>query len=508
VPQTLPATEAAAPAPLRALRLGIDTHRHQPVLYLPASSAACRSEGFRARSRVLVSAHGGSVEAVLHIADEHLVPVDCAGFSEAAWHHLDLHDGDLVSVHHASPIRSLEAVRRKLAGEVLDRAAYTEIMADVVAGRYADEHIAAFVAACSRNMDAEEVALLTHAMVDAGETLAWPAPRVVDKHCVGGLPGNRTTPIVVAIGVAAGLCMPKTSSRAITSPAGTADTMAVITRVDLGYEEMRQVVQATGGCLAWGGSVDLSPADDILIRIERSLEIDAPAQLVASVLSKKKAAGSTHCLIDIPVGPTAKIRSAAEAASVASLLTDVAARIGITLDIVETDGTQPVGNGIGPALEARDVLAVLRGAIGAPKDLRDRGLFLASRVLELGGAAPRGEGAREAERLLASGEAWDAFAAICKAQGGLWKPLSAGYVEVVEARADGRVQVIDNRGLGRLAKLAGAPDDASAGIDLHVRTGREVQRGDPLFSVHADHEGSLRYALEYLSDAGSPVPVR
>src|SRR3546814_2857578 len=124
------------------------------------------------------------------------------------------------------------------------------IVEDVVAGRYSDVHLASFLTATAAlPFDEDEAYSLTKAMVDAGDRLRWPSEIVVDKHSVGGLPGNRTTPIIVAIAAACGLTMPKTSSRAITSPAGTADTMETLTRVDLDLEAMQRVVASEGGCL-------------------------------------------------------------------------------------------------------------------------------------------------------------------------------------------------------------------------------------------------------------------
>ena len=166
-------------------------------------------------------------------------------------------------------------------------------------------------------LDIRETIDLTAAMVEVGEKLSWGVDRVADKHCVGGLPGNRTSMIVVPIIAAAGLLIPKTSSRAITSPAGTADVMETLTRVDLDIADIRKVVEREGGCIAWGGAVRLSPADDILIGVERPLDFDSEGQLVASVLSKKIAAGSTHVVLDLPVGPTAKLRDAEAAARLA-----------------------------------------------------------------------------------------------------------------------------------------------------------------------------------------------
>ncbi|MFV8486247.1 thymidine phosphorylase, partial [Ralstonia pseudosolanacearum] len=256
------------------------------------------------------------------------------------------------------------------------------VVGDIAKERYADVHIAAFLSACAGGrMSVKETIDLTQAMVDSGECLEWDREIVADKHCVGGLPGNRTSPIVVAIAAAAGLLLPKTSSRAITSPAGTADTMETLTRVALSATELRRVVDRVGASLAWGGALSLSPADDVLIRVERALDVDSDAQLAASILSKKIAAGSTHVLIDVPVGPTAKVRSLQDLERLRMLLERVARSFGVRVTIVRTDGSQPVGRGIGPALEARDVLAVLQRSPAAPFDLRERSLLLAATLL-------------------------------------------------------------------------------------------------------------------------------
>lgn len=336
-------------------------------------------------------------------------------------------------------------------------------------------------------------------MTQAGDQLSWPMRPIADKHCVGGLPGNRTTPIVVAIAAACGLVMPKTSSRAITSPAGTADTMETLAPVDLDIPAMRRVVEREGGCVVWGGAVRLSPADDTLIRVERALDLDSEGQLVASVLSKKVAAGSSHLVLDLPVGPTAKVRSASAAAALSQNLTAVAEAFGLETRIVTTDGSQPVGRGIGPALEARDILAVLQGRSEAPPDLRQRAIALAGALLELAGSASPGKGEEIATRALLDGAAWTKFQRICEAQGGMRVPPVASYREPVLASRAGRIAAIDNRRLAKVAKLAGAPDDKAAGVELHVALGAAVAAGEPLYTVHSEAPGELTYSLDYVA---------
>ncbi len=386
-------------------------------------------------------------------------------------------------------------MRGKIYGRPLESAATDAIVADVIAGRYTAVEISAFLTACAgARLSIDEAAALTRSMLAAGARLEWATAPIVDKHSIGGLPGNRTSPIVVAIAAAAGLVMPKTSSRAITSPAGTADAMETLMPVELDLAAMRRVVEREGGCLVWGGAMGLSPADDVLIRIERLLDFDSDGQLAASVLSKKAAAGSTHVIVDMPIGPTAKVRSEAQAERLARMLVEVGRALGLVVRPLRADGSQPVGRGIGPALEARDVMQVLGNDPAAPPDLRARALELAGAVLEIGDAAGEGEGIAKAERLLDSGAAARKFEAIRAAQGGGRTPPRARFTRVIAAAAAGRVAAIDNRRIARVAKLAGAPKAPAAGVDLHVRLGERVEKGQKLATLHADSPGQLDYA--------------
>ena len=506
-PETTSTVSHAAAHRLTLRRLGIDTYQ-EAVIYMHGDCHVCLSEGFEARSRVRVRFGDNSLIATLNVVDAKLLRVNEAGLSEAAWTALGAREGDAVEITHAEPVASESALRAKVYGATLDSSDMNAIVGDVVNGLYSDLHLAAFVTACAGDrLDLDETLALTRAMVSAGERIAWPYPVVADKHCVGGLPGNRTTLLVVPIVAALGLAIPKTSSRAITSPAGSADTMETLAPVNLDLAAMRRVVERERGCVVWGGTVRLSPADDILIRVERPLDFDSDGQLVASVLSKKTAAGSTHAVIDVPVGPTAKVRSPQAAATLTARLMHVGRALGLELRVVHTDGSQPVGHGIGPALEARDVLAVLQGRPEAPPDLRDRALLLSGHVLELCAASSPGEGMRAATQALANGSAWRKFQAICEAQGGMRRPPSAPHTRPITAEYAGTVASFDNRRLAKVAKLAGAPRNPAAGMDLHVRIGDRVERGQPLFTVHAEAHGELEYALAYLSGQRGVVGV-
>jgi thymidine phosphorylase len=273
--------------------------------------------------------------------------------------------------------------------------------------------------------------------------------------------------------------------------------METLAPVALDIAAMRRVVDREGGCIAWGGAMTLSPADDVLIRVERPLDLDSEAQLVASVISKKAAAGASHVVIDIPVGPTAKVRSATAAQALAARLIETGRALELRVEVVLTDGAQPVGRGIGPALEARDVLAVLRNEASAPADLRERSIMLAGRILMLGELASADEAAGMARAVLADGRALRKFEAIAAAQGGMRAPPMATQQHVVTAARAGVVLSIDNRRLARIAKLAGAPQDPAAGLELHTPLGTEVTKGQRLYTIHAQSRGGLQYGLEF-----------
>ena len=478
-------------------RLGIDTY-HEAVLYMNRNCHVCRSEGFVAQSRVNVSLGDRHLIATLNIVAPEMLKNGEASLSESAWLALGAKEGAKIHVGHPDPLESVSALRAKVYGQRIGAAAWRDIVADIVEGHYSNLHLAALVTACAGDrMDVDETLSLTRAMVDTGDRLSWDSPLVVDKHCVGGLPGNRTTLIVVPIVAAAGLLIPKTSSRAITSPAGTADTMEVMAPVGLDVAQMRHVVELEGGCVVWGGNVRLSPADDLLIRVERPLDFDSEGHLVASVLSKKIAAGSTHVVIDMPVGPTAKVRSVEAARSLRHRFETVGSTLGMKVDVQLSDGSQPVGRGIGPALEARDVLAVLLREANAPADLRERALQLAGRVLEFSPQVKSGTGTQLATQLLDSGKAWTKFLAICEAQGGFREPTIAPLTHTLVSQHTGECVAIDNRRIAQVAKLAGAPQSPSAGVDLHVRLGQRVERGAPLYTIHSEAPGELEYALAF-----------
>jgi thymidine phosphorylase len=501
---TQAATADSAEAPSNGLtlkRVAIDTYREN-VAYLHRDCEVYRAEGFQALAKVEVRANGRRILATLNVVDDVSI-VGCheMGVSEDAFAQLDVPDGHPASISQAEPAESIPALFRKINGERLGREDFRAIVNDIAQHRYSKIELTAFVVASNRSeLDREEVYFLTEAMVASGRKLDWRESLVVDKHCIGGIPGNRTSMLVVPIVAAYGLVFPKTSSRAITSPAGTADTMEVLAKVELPFEQLTEIVRDHHGCLAWGGTAHLSPADDVLISVERPLNIDSPGQMVASILSKKIAAGATHLVLDIPIGPTAKVRSMPEAQRLRRLFEYVAQRLHLSLDVVITDGRQPIGRGVGPVLEARDVMMVLENDPQAPDDLRQKSLRLAGRIIECSPDVRGGDGFAIARDILDSGRALARMRAILQAQGATGfdhhHPLLGALTLEIPAPADGMVIGIDNLQIAQIARLAGAPKVKGAGVDLLRKLGDTVKAGDPLYRVHASYPADLEFARQ------------
>lgn len=485
---------------LKLRRVGIDTYKEN-VAYLHRDCPIYRSEGFQALSKIeihKVSNGNPAVIAVLNVVDdENITALDQLGLSEQVYRQLGVPEGTEVFISHATSPSSLKSVHLKIAGERLSYDEYLSITQDIVNNRYSKIEIAAFLVGCAETgMEREEILSLTRAMVNTGERLNWGEHLVSDKHCIGGIPGNRTTMLIVPIVAAHGMMMPKTSSRAITSPAGTADTMEVLACVDHTQEVLREILHKERAFVVWGGTAKLAPADDILIAVERPLSMDSTGQMVASILSKKIAAGATHLLIDIPVGDTAKIRNPTDGLKLRKIFEYVGDKMGLHIEVVITDGSQPIGHGIGPVLETMDIMKVLENDPSAPLELREKALQLAGRIIEFDLDVRGGQGYVIARDILDSGRALAKMNAIIDAQGRNADPLILGQLQHdILASRSGTIKAIDNLKIASIARLAGAPMDKGAGVYLHKKVGEKVEKGTPLFTIYAEFNADFNFAV-------------
>ncbi len=483
---------------LKLRKIAIDTYKEN-VAYLHRDCPLYHSEGFQALNKIEITdgENNPAVIAVLNIVDdENIIATDELGLSEQTFHQFAADEGESVSINHATPPASIQAVHRKIAGNRLDADDFMNICTDIVANRYSKIEIAAFlVGSAESGLEREETLYLTQAMVATGEKLDWGESLVADKHCIGGIPGNRTTMLVVPIVAAHGMLMPKTSSRAITSPAGTADTMEILAEVNLPLDKLHSILRSERAFISWGGTANLAPVDDLLISVSRPLSLDSSSQMIASILSKKVAAGSTHLLIDIPIGPSAKVRSQSHALKLRKQFEYVGDRMGLNIEVVITDGRQPIGRGIGPVLEARDVMQILENDPQAPQDLREKSLQLAGRILEFDPDVRGGAGYKLASDILDSGRALEKMHSIINAQGKNNKKVLPGKLtHAVVATGTGIIEAIDNFKMAQIARLAGAPMDQEAGVDLHKKLGEKVNVGDPLYTIYAEFMADFNFA--------------
>ncbi|MDD4983999.1 MAG: AMP phosphorylase [Candidatus ainarchaeum sp.] len=394
---------------------------------------------------------------------------------------------------------SVTYIKKKLQNQKLT---YDEIkcIVDDINNNYLSQiEMASFMTAVYINgFDLDESYSMADSILKSGNIIDFNKPNIVDKHCIGGING-RATMLVVPIIAAAGLTMPKTSSRAITSAAGTADSMEVLANVNLSFEDMKRILDKTNGFIAWGGALDIAPVDDKIIKIEYPLSLDPHGQVIASVLAKKASVGAKKVIIDLPVGPELKVKTIDEARKLAEGFVIVGRKLGMEVKSLITNGSVPSGPAFGCALEAKQVLEILEGKVH--DNLAEKACELAGILLEMGGKAKEGEGLKKAKQILNSGQALKKMKEIIAAQGEICSssekvPISDKFIDVY-AETSGYVSDMSIKGLNQIARFAGAPSDKLAGVLLHVRPHSDINRGDKLYTIYGTNLDKLQFAYAY-----------
>lgn len=482
--------------------LGIESGG-KPIVFLNKHDAD--EIGVTASGRVRISLDKKEITAIVNISTTS-VNMGVVGVNDEVQKKLALRQRSVVDVDIATFPKSLQFIHHKLMGKRLLYNEILEIVKDVVQGNLNEGEIASFVTALHmQGLDLDEALSLSSSMVATGKQLRLHKKIIADKHSIGGVPGDKTTLLVVPIVAAAGITIPKASSRAITSAAGTADRAEAIMPVNLGIEEMQSVVKKSNGCIVWGGSLELAPADDIFVKTEYSLYIDP--LLLPSILSKKKAVGATHLVIDIPTGRGAKMKTISEADLLAKDLIELGRKLGIHTQCIVTRGDMPVGYTLGASLEAREAFSVLMNKANVP-DLVDKACHLAGAIFEMVG---KGNGYHLAREILRTGKAEKKMREIISLQGGNPKIglddfKIGGEVKKVRSKKSGMVLWMDNNLLVEIARAAGSPKDKGAGIILHKKQDDVVRPGDLLFTVYSEKSRKLSRVEDLLSDV-EPIGV-
>ncbi|MCL2607806.1 MAG: AMP phosphorylase [Methanomassiliicoccaceae archaeon] len=478
---------------MKLIARSFDTDSSEPRVV--AHYDDCRELGIKQMDRVRLDAKTSQV-AVVSTSDavkkgEILMPPQVMS-------DIGAEEGQTVDVVYSPKPDSVKSIRKKMDSQKLTKDEINEIVVDIRENKLSKIEISAWLTALYINgMDIEEMANFTQSMVNTGDKIIFDRTPVFDFHSLGGVPGNKITPVVVSIVAAAGLMIPKTSSRAISSACGTSDIVEVFCDVKLDASEFKRISETVGGVLAWGGSMNLAPVDDMVIDIEYPLGINPRAKMLASILSKKLAISATHLLVDIPMGTGTKVRTLEEAREYARDLMEIGSKLGMRTECAITYGDQPVGNAIGPALEARECIRILEGNTH-PASVIEKACDLAGMILEMGGIP---DGPTKAREILASGQALKKFREIVEAQKGkkdiTSEDIHTGkFVHDVKAVRSGYVHSINNKDLVTIARAAGAPSDKGAGILLFRKKGQRAEKGDVLFQIYADNRAKADRARD------------
>jgi AMP phosphorylase len=475
---------------LKVVRLGLEAEK--PVVIL--NEADAQDLDVRALDRVEVKANKKVLVAIVNTARKFIKKGSIGLYGEIA-ERMKVKDGKRIEVKRAAAPESLKFVRKKVDGDTLKEDEIRKIVDDVVHQRLSEIEVAAFVISLHNfGISMDEAASLSTAMAVTGEVLNLDEKKIFDKHSVGGCPGDKTSMLLVPVVAAAGLTIPKTSSRSITSAAGTADKVECLCPVELDLDEIKRVVKRTKGCLVWGGAVNLAPADDIFIQVEYPLSIDP--LLLPSVISKKKAVGARYLAIDIPTGKGTKIKTIGEAYELGSKFIELGKRLGIKVNCLSSFGEQPIGYTVGPALEAREALTTIRGK--RPIDLIDKVCHVASILFSFAGI---GNGEDKALQILRSGKAEKKLREIIAAQGGSEKirpadiPVGDKRMKIKSTRV-GTVLWINNNAVVQIARELGAPKDKGAGVKLYNKIGDRVKKGETILELFAEKTYKLNRGLE------------
>ena len=469
---------------------------NENIAYIHRDCPVYKIDNIKTMTRIEI--HGGEspVYAFLQIVDSgKIIRPGELGLNTEAFRQIGLPEGSKVTLTLTPPAQSMVSVRRKIAGNILSDEEYADIVADIVARRYSNMDIASFLVATGSFVTPGELLSLTEAL-RGDRVVDWGSEEIVaDHYCLGDVPGNKTDLILTAIVAAYGLPIPKTAAHSLSGVSGAADTMAVLANVETDVRSLKkQVLEKRGAIVALDG-LEIAAADKIISAVEQQNGLATLERSVSSFLAVKMAAGITHLLVDIPVGPRARVRSTQEAMRLRKLIEYVGDMMEISVDVVITDGSEPIGSGIGAALEARDVMKVLKNKEDAPEDLKEKSLFLAGRILEFDPKLRGGQGYVVARELLKSGKALDAMEQIIKAQGKVKTPVQLGHLtRDVVADTDGTIKRIDNIFMTRLAVLCGGGQYPGAGVDLFRKTGDKVTAGDILYRIYSCNENDFAFA--------------
>jgi pyrimidine-nucleoside phosphorylase len=406
-------------------------------------------------------------------------------------------------------------IRRKRDGERLSREEIELFVGGVVHGEWTDYQASALLMAIFLNgMDETETEVLTQAMLHSGEILdlsEMPCPEA-DKHSTGGV-GDKTSLVIAPLAAASGLCVPMISGRGLGHTGGTLDKLESIPgyRVNLSLKEFRSVLMRVGFAMM-GQTAEIAPADKKLYALrDATSTVEAIPLIVASIMSKKLAAGLGALVLDVKTGSGAFMRDESRARELARALVTTGNSCGVRTEALLTDMSQPLGRGVGHAIEVRECIDILRGETNERAlPVLELSLELAARMVALSNVESSLDAARnKVRRALDSGAALERFRQNVEAQGGDPRvcddparllPLTPHEVKVESTRT-GFIASIDATEIGfAIAEIGGGririedTIDPAVGYAAEAGIGDQVKAGETLGLLYCEDEAQAEAA--------------
>ena len=410
-------------------------------------------------------------------------------------------DTVLISFVQSNPL-SMQAIRKKLLWKKITDVEIDAVIEDIKNNKIHDLVLAYYVATSFfYKSDIHELAYTTKATAYTWDMYRFPWI-VAGKYCIWWVPWNETTMIVVPILASLWVTVPKSFSKAITSPAATGECVNVLMDIEFDKQEVIRITDKVWACLVRNEKLNLAPVNDRIIKVSSPLWMEPYARMISSIMAKNYAMWINHCLIDIPMWPTAKVATARDAKRVAKRFKEIWEYLWIKMDVQITDGSQPIGRWIWACLQAREALRILQQFKTRSKDLEEKSIFLASRILLLCWVAETIENAENlAKTQLKNWEAWKKMQEIIKAQN--WNPnIKSEDVELwkfsfdVVATKNCVINKVDMRLLNTMVRWLWAPKEYKAWIYLHKKLWDKVKKWEVIYTMFSPSANKLNLVKE------------
>lgn len=413
-------------------------------------------------------------------------------------------DNVLATFTKTSPV-SMIAIRKKMLWHKISEEEIDAIIDDIQNNKLSDLVIAYYTATSFfYHSDPQELAYTTKATAFTGDMYRFPWI-VASKYSIWWVPGNETTMIIIPILASLWITMPKSFSKSITSPAATGECVNVLMDISLKKADIIRTVDKIWACLVRNEGLNLAPANDRIIKVSSPLWMEPYARMISSIIAKNYAMWITHLLIDIPMGPTAKVANMADAKRIAKHFKNIWKYLWIKIDTQITRAEEPVWRGIWAALQAKEALMILQNHANQTPELALKAIFLAARILVLCWKAMT---MRKAEflvqRQLHNWEARKKMSEIIQAQNWpnphiksdeikLWK-----FTYAFKATQDCKIDSIDMKHLNTIVRTLWAPADYTAGIWLNKKLKEKIKIWDTIYVMYSSSERKLNKAKEML----------